>query len=162
MSRSNSDVKRLLRSVPLLLLFALAAPMLFLGQRVQPRVPGQWTKGLNLTDARAGACTVSLPDGRMLTTGGQGRGGPLISAEFLSAAVGNSTSVSPMSSARSEHVCAALDDGRVLVAGGRVAGDSATNAAEIYDVASYTWTNILSMREARIGATLIVFPMGGC
>src|SRR5437867_516248 len=117
---------RLVRIASFLLLLAITAPMLFLGQRVQPRVPGQWIKDRNLSDARAGACTVSLPDGRMLTTGGQGRGGALASAEFLSAA-GDSTSVSPMGSARSEHVCAALDDGRVLVAGGWVAGDTAIN-----------------------------------
>jgi hypothetical protein len=160
MSRSKlSDKKRLVRNASLLLLLAMAAPMLFLGQRVQPRIPGQWIKGRNLSDARAGACTVSLSDGRMLTTGGQGRSGALASAELLTGA-GDSTPVSPMGSARSEHVCATLDDGRVLVAGGRVAGDAATNAAEIYDVASDSWTSILSMREARIGATLTRIPGG--
>src|SRR2546422_1067631 len=100
MSRSNySDKKRLLSSGSLLLFLAIAAPMLFLGQRAQPRLNGQWIKGSNLGDARAGACTVSLSGGRMLTTGGQGRGGALASAELLSAA-GDSTSVSPMGSAQ--------------------------------------------------------------
>ncbi len=135
------------------LLLALAVPVLLFGQRREPRVFGQWIKDSNLQEARAGACTVSLLDGRRLTTGGQNRRGPLSSAEYLGIP-GGLAAVSPMGVARSEHVCAPLPDGTVLVAGGRVLGDAATNAAEIYDPASDTWTHIPSMREARIGATL--------
>ncbi len=150
-------MSRLLRNASLLPLSALALPMLFLGQGPEPRITGKWNTDRSLKEARADACAVQLPDGRLLATGGLNRRGTLESAEFLGAA-GYRASVSPMGIARSGHLCAALPDGRVLVAGGRVYDDSTstTNAAEVYDPSSDSWTPIQSMREARVGATVTV------
>jgi len=141
------------RAATLLLLSAIAVPMLLMGQKLQTRIPGQWLKSRDLREARAGACTAVLADGRMLVIGGQGRDGALATAEFLNNQ-GEFSLVSQPGVARSEHVCATLADGKVLVAGGRVSVDAATNAAELYSPDTDTWSFIQSMREARIGATL--------
>ena len=68
---------RSLRTASLLLLIATTIPMLFLGQRTQSRIPGQWFKSRDLREGRAGACTDALKDGLMLTTGGQSQGAAL-------------------------------------------------------------------------------------
>ncbi|HSP67645.1 MAG TPA: kelch repeat-containing protein, partial [Bryobacteraceae bacterium] len=149
---------RLARNICLLLLTALAVPLLFQGQDPVRRTSDHWIRDRFLREGRAGACTATLPDGRMLATGGQGSRGALGTAEYLSV-TGDYLSASPMNVARSEQVCAALPDGRLLVAGGRVTGDAATNAAEIYDPSTDLWTNIPAMGEARIGAT--VTPLVG-
>ncbi|HTM47060.1 MAG TPA: kelch repeat-containing protein, partial [Bryobacteraceae bacterium] len=149
---------KLLRNISLLLLLAFLVPVLFLAQG-PVFTTGQWVTDRTLHDARVGACTVTLADGRMLATGGQGSAGALTSAEYLSVA-GDLSTVALMNVAHSEHVCAALPDGSVLVAGGRVSGSAATNAAEIYSPAANTWTNITSMREARIGAAVTVLADG--
>ncbi|HYV62812.1 MAG TPA: hypothetical protein VE958_09065, partial [Bryobacteraceae bacterium] len=96
-----------LRNICLLLLLALLLPMLFLAQG-PVFTTGQWVADLNLTQARTGACTAILADGRMLVTGGVGSAGALTSAEFL-----GSGTAAPMGVARSEHLCVTLLDGRV-------------------------------------------------
>ncbi len=53
-----------------------------------------------------------------------------------------------------------LLDGRVLVAGGAIPNDSALAAAELYDVASGTWTATREMTEARFGHTATLLRDG--
>src|SRR5690242_13564640 len=81
------------------------------------RSTGSWVAIGQLQSARAGSCSVQLPDGRSLITGGEGSSGVLNSAELFDA-TGKYTEAATMLSSHAEHVCALLDDGRVLVAGG--------------------------------------------
>src|SRR5262249_5312185 len=74
---------------------------------------------LQISNSRphGGACSASLPDGRSLISGGDGSVGVLASAKYFEKS-GQITSVAPMLSARTDHICVALEDGTVLVAGG--------------------------------------------
>ncbi len=61
------------------------------------------------------------------------------------------------------HGAVTLTDGRVLIAGGAVKGGNGTiptNAAQIYDPATATWTTTGSMRGKRDSLTLQLLPDG--
>jgi len=121
---------------------------------------GTWAPAANLAEARAGASAALLADGHILITGGEGASGPLASAELFGMAGGVSPAA-PMNVARSKHVSVTLPDGRVLVAGGVTTGGGATNAAELYDPASSSWSSLAGgMTEARSGATAAVLQDG--
>src|SRR5579862_3198461 len=106
----------------------------------------------NMQSARAGACSVQLPDGRVLIAGGEGPNGTLNSAEVFNAS-GQFTSVAPMLSAHAYQICVTLESGRVLVAGGLLSGGESSNAAEIYDAVQNTWSRVGAMVVGRSGAT---------
>ena len=111
---------------------------------------GTWAPTANLADARANSSAALLSDGRILIAGGDGASGPLATAEFFNTD-GSVSPATPMNVARSGHISVVLQDGRVLVAGGTVAGGGATNAAEIYDPVTNTWTSLAGgMVEARL------------
>src|SRR5258708_11094795 len=133
--------------------------VLLQGQRSVRSNPGKWIKTAAMREARASAGAVSLPDGRVLVTGGTSSSGPLATAEFLGIS-GSLTNVAAMAVPRSEHISVALKDGRVLVAGGRTTGGAATNAAELFDPATNAWTPVGAMQAARIGATATVLYDG--
>ena len=107
----------------------------------------------------AGACSVEIPGGRVLVTGGEGSGGPLNTSQIYDAA-GASTGVAPMLFSHAEHTCTLLGDGRVLVAGGRIGGAAASNVAETYDPATNAWSAAGSMLSARAGATASLLKTG--
>ena len=125
----------------------------------QSRPINRWLAMGKMQTARAGACSASLSDGRVLITGGEGPSGVLNSAEVFDSS-GEFTAVAPMSSARADHVCVALEGGRVLVAGGRAGGLGASNAAEIYDPVADTWSAAGAMTAARAGATASLLKSG--
>ena len=114
---------------------------------------GTWAPAANLAEPRAGASAALLADGRIFITGGEGTSGALATAEMFG--MGGSVSpAAPMNVARSKHISVVLQDGRVLVAGGTVVGGGVTNAAEIYDPATNSWSSLAGgMTEARSGAT---------
>jgi hypothetical protein len=101
---------------------------------------GTWSPAGTMSEIRAGASAVLLLDGRVLVPGGTGGGGELASAELFGTG-GSFSTATPMNTARSKHVSVVLNDGRVLVTGGIVPGGGATNAAEIYDPASNSWSS---------------------
>ena len=109
---------------------AIGAGLLLLKGARQPDPTGVWIAAGTMTSSRNGACSASLPDGRVLITGGTGSAGALASAEVFSAD-GSFSAVAPMADARSQHACAAFEEGRVLVAGGSSNGGT-INVAEIY------------------------------
>ncbi len=118
---------------------------------------GTWKSTPNITEAREGASAVLLSDGRILIAGGGGADGPLATAEMFGTD-GSFSPAAPMNVARSQHISVVLQDGRVLVAGGTVLGGGATNALEIYDPDSDSWSNVAGgMLDARSGlsATLL-------
>ena len=139
--------------------FILIAGILLKGSIPQPPT-GSWLSFGAMTDARSGAASALLQDGRILITGGDNGSGPLASTEVLDT-TGAFVAAPPMNNPRSKHIAVVLQDGRVLVAGGLTTGGSATNSAEIFDPASNSWTSVsLGMGEARSDPTAAVFQDG--
>ena len=140
------------------LVLALSGGLLLRGGR-PTRVINRWIAEPNMREARSGACSALLPDGRVLITGGANEKDAQSSAEIFGTS-GAFSGVAPMLAARKGHACVALPDGRVLVAGGRTSGGGVTNSAELYDPASGSWNFAASMLEARAGATASSLPGG--
>ncbi|HXU17948.1 MAG TPA: kelch repeat-containing protein [Terriglobales bacterium] len=120
---------------------------------------GAWTSWSTLSQARANAATVRLPDGRILIEGGDTSSGPLQSAEIF-ATDGTLSSATSMNSPRSHHFAVVLSDGRVLVGGGMTTGGGITNSAEIYDPATDSWSSVPAMITARANATAVLLQDG--
>lgn len=143
----------------LLILLALLCCAGLLKATLPQTVIGKWTAAIGLSQPRANAASVILPDGRILITGGDGGSGSLQSVEVF----GIDGSVSPaaaMNVPRSRHLAVVLNDGRVLVGGGVSSGGGATNSAEIYDSSADTWTKTSVMAEARANATAALLQDG--
>ena len=137
-------------------LFALAGTL----KASLPQIAtGTWTSWTTLSQARANASSVLLPDGRILIEGGDSGGGPLQSAEIF-ATDGTVSSATSMNVARSHHFAVALSDGRVLVGGGITSGGGTTNSAEIYDPAADSWASVPAMITARANATAVLLQDG--
>src|SRR5689334_12086914 len=119
-----------------------------------PNVPsGTWQAWGDMSVARQGAATVRLQDGRVLIVGGSDANGPLASVEIFGND-GTFSNAQPMHAARTGHAATMLTDGRVLVSGGASSGGNVTNATEIYDPASDSWTVVGGgMVDARAGHT---------
>lgn len=117
-----------------------------------------WTPTADMATPRAAACSVLLPDGRVLVSGGDGANGAVNQVE-LYATDGAFTAAAPMAQARSGAACAVMTDGRVFMSGGSAAG-SALDTAEIFDPASGEWSSAGSMSSARTGHTATVTPWG--
>ncbi len=130
---------------------ALSGGLLLRGGR-PARETNRWIAEPNMREARSGACSAMLPDGRVLVTGGANEKDSQASVEIFGV-TGAFSEATPMLSARTGHACVTLRDGRVLVAGGRTTGGGVTNSAEIYDPASGSWSVTASMTEARAGLT---------
>jgi N-acetylneuraminic acid mutarotase len=117
-----------------------------------------WTTTGSMSDARDNFAAVRLADGRVLVSGGvtvdaSPPHGSLAGkrAEIYDPVTGAWRSAGRMHIARWGHSMTLLADGRVLVAGGNLpSGDGAqTDAAEIYDPATDTWTVAGSMSIPR-------------
>lgn len=105
---------------------------------------GAWSTAASFPTPRDSQAASLLPDGRVLMTGGrlsQNRG-ILNSWLTYDPARGAWSTPAAMPSPHSNHVQVTLQDGRVLVAGGfSTYGDQrASDAVEIFDPASGTWT----------------------
>ena len=120
---------------------------------------GSWTSASPLSQARANAASVLLPNGRILILGGDGASGPLQSVEVF----GTDGAVSPAASMgvpRSHHFAVVLSDGRVLIGGGTTAGGGTTNSAEIYDPTADTWAQTAAMTSVRANASAALLQDG--
>jgi hypothetical protein len=103
----------------------------------------------------SGSCSAFLSDGRSFITGGGRVSAPLASTHFFEKD-GGIESAAPMLAPRAAHVCIALPDGSILVAGGSSGPGGPTNAAEIYQPATDTWTTTGAMLTARTNAAAIL------
>lgn len=143
--------KKLVLLLPILLL----AGLLLTGAR-GPANTGRWASAYGLmTAARTDACSVLLPDGSVVISGGISGRSVLGSAEIFGAD-GRFRAAAPMTDPRSEHACAVLPDGTMLVAGGRGNRGGILNSVEIYDPAANAWKPAPPMIAARAGATVTV------
>src|SRR5581483_4596419 len=139
--------------VTAVLLVCLAGVWIFAATTQPSPVSNHWASAYGqMAAARSGACSVLLPDGRVLIAGGEQSTGPIASSEFFGPD-GRFTAAPSMMDARSAHACALLPDGRALALGGRTAG-GITNAVEIYDPSTNTWTAGPAMLQPRSGATV--------
>ena len=150
----------MLRRKPHFALLLLTLSSFFLQGAASLSAPNSWAPVVTpMSAGRSNACSVLLRDGSTLFTGGTGQAGPLSSAELFGAD-NRFHSVPPMMNARSGHACALLPDGTVLVAGGRTSGGGITNAVEVFDPESMTWSSGQPMGEARAAATVSVLRDG--
>ena len=117
-----------------------------------------WIQVGNLAAARAAACSVPLPDGRVLVAGGSSATGSVHTVDILGTN-GAFTAGPPMLEARANAACALLQDGRVFVSGG-TDGTKALASAEIFTPSTNVWTSVGSMNVARYGHTATVTQMG--
>src|SRR5262249_47578129 len=134
---------------------------------------GSATESWQFTDdmsrARFGHRATVLSDGRVLLTGGAGRGGDCVSnltAEIYDASSARFNPTRPMSTARGFHAATPLSDGKILVTGGNTIArqvlipgvppicTATTETAELFDPDSETWTSTVSMSISRSGQTL--------
>ncbi|MGY1794898.1 kelch repeat-containing protein [Geodermatophilus sp. SYSU D00525] len=109
---------------------------------------GQWSTTGSLATARTKHSAIRLLDGRVLAVGGDAGQDGFTSAELYDPTTGSWTTTGPMSDGRSDDdVCcpgiARLPSGDVLIAGGSSpagAPSSVLSSAEVYRVATGTWT----------------------
>jgi len=119
-----------------------------------------WAAAAPMLQARAYPATATLADGSVLVVGGSRGGVPLDGAERYFPESGTWVSAGALSAPRTEAKATVLRDGRVLVTGGGSDGSTnfrSTNAAEIFDPATGTWTSTAPMSSARAfhSATLL-------
>jgi N-acetylneuraminic acid mutarotase len=124
-----------------------------------------WTATGSMAEARTGATSTLLPDGRVLVAGGLIDSKGLVSAELYDPRTGTWTTTGSMRSGRGYHTAMLLGDGTVLVFGGiSVAGgpgeDIEVASAELYDPRTGSWSATGSMSEARTGGASTVLPDG--
>ena len=162
MLRCRSTAQRMSALLlPCLMLVTLVGVAGLCPSRTYAQIPntGGWAPAGQLTAARSGAEAATLKDGRVLITGGISAGVPTASAEIYN---GNAFTVVPsMSVARSQHSIATLGDGRVIVAGGYTATNVPTNAVEIFDPVTSTWSGVPGgLVQARAGHTMTALQDG--
>jgi hypothetical protein len=137
---------------------------------------GSYVRVSRLNHARRFHVLMQLPNGKVLTAGGENATAALASAELYDPATAKWTMTGSMNVARSGGTSTAvqLSDGRVLVTGGRadVTGDlfgatvasvnaaQALKSAEIYNPATGTWSLTAPMSTARWGHTAALLPDG--
>jgi N-acetylneuraminic acid mutarotase len=130
---------------------------------------GAWAPAAAMGTARHGHAAVTLPDGRILVTGGSGvrpgqEDGALASAELFHPDTGTWTAATPMGDARTGHRAVVLGDGRVLVIGGAVPTGNGREEAlahcELYDPGQDQWTPTGTLSQARKGHQATVLPTG--
>jgi len=104
----------------------------------------------------------TLPDGRVMLTGGAARPGAALyaSTEIYDPATGQFIPSAPMLTARGNHAAVTLQDGRILVAGGQTPTGTFTNTAEIYDPATGQWTATGNMHATRFRTLARLLPDG--
>jgi hypothetical protein len=123
-------------------------------ERFSPRT-GTWATAASHGSPRVDHTATSLPGGRVLIAGGEGAAGLYRSALIYE---GGAFTAIPESidAPRRRHTATALLDGRVLLAGGlptRGSEVDATNGAEIFDPALFTFRATASMAHPRTDHT---------
>jgi len=106
--------------------------------------------------ARSGHTQTTLPDGRVLITGGDidargtSPGHPTDDVEYFDPLTGAFAPGPPMDAARSMHTATALSDGRVVIAGGAT--------WQVFDPASGTWSAAIALSRTRSAHAAALLP----
>ena len=112
----------------------------------------KWTLVANMNESRWSTSGVTLPDGRVLVTGGGDKpsfNSAVNTAEIYDPKTNKWTKVSPMLEKRASHSSVLLEDGRVLVTGGGNKDVPFTDSSEIYDPKTNKWSRVTSMPVAK-------------
>jgi hypothetical protein len=118
---------------------------------------GQWRLAASFNDARYRHTQTTLPSGRVLIAGGQGRQQVLASSEVYDPATNTWSAGGAMAFPRVDHTATLLEDGRVLVAGGTY-----TKAPDAITSELYTAPTTMSVAGAlALGARQIGAAAGG-
>ncbi len=147
-------------------------------EKMRPAAPAdlQWTLTKPMRTTRYGHLAISLPDGKVLVTGGfggKGSGDVLSSAEIYDSISQRWSNTGVMTIPRFATKAVLLLDGRVMVAGGQSietltdGGGSFTTlsydgvaSAEVYNPAHKAWSAVEPMSVGRLGHTLTVLKDG--
>ena len=100
-----------------------------------PAGAAQWSSAGRLHTSREFHPATTLPNGRVLVSGGFSFSAIQASAELFDPATRRWQNTFPMSFARFAHTSTLLTDGRVLVAGGANLDEGYVAAAELFDPA---------------------------
>jgi N-acetylneuraminic acid mutarotase len=122
-----------------------------------------WDAAAPMLQARAYPAAATLADGSVLVAGGSRGGVPLDGAERYFPDSGTWVSAGVMSAPRTEARATMLRDGRVLVTGGGSEAPPSyrsTNAAEIFDPVTGSWTSTAPMSTARAFHTATLLSDG--
>ena len=116
-----------------------------------------WTTGAVMAQGRGSHTATTLPDGKILVTGGLNTARqPLNSAELYDPTTDSWALAASMSQPRDGHTGTLLSDGRVLVVGGNgTSGGLSLTSAEIYDPPSNSWSSAGNMIQGRSHHTAV-------
>ena len=116
-----------------------------------------WSLGAVMAQGRGSHTATTLPDGKVLVTGGVNTARqPLNSAELYDPTTDSWSPAASMSQARDGHTGTLLSDGRVLVVGGNgTSGRLSLTSAEIYDPSSNSWSSAGNMLQGRSHHTAV-------
>ena len=116
-----------------------------------------WSLGAVMAQGRGLHTATTLPDGKILVTGGVNTARqPLNSAELYDPTTDSWSPAASMSQARDGHTGTLLSDGRVFVVGGNgTSGGLSLTSAEIYDPSSNSWSSAGIMLEGRSHHTAV-------
>jgi len=115
-----------------------------------------WSSAGQMVQARTGAASVLLSDGKILIAGGtDGNGIPLASTEVFDPATGQFSEGATMTVPRASHAAIALTSGDVLVTGGLTSGGGYSDTAEIFNAQTQSWT----LLETSLGSGLAKHAM---
>jgi hypothetical protein len=124
---------------------------------------GSFTAANGMGSPRIFHTATLLSNGNVLVTGGManiGNGVSLSSAEVYDVGAGSfSATTAPMVTARDSHFAVPFANGTVLVAGGSF-GSSSAFTAELYNIASRTFTETGGMETGRALAAAVLLPDG--
>lgn len=126
----------------------------------------RWRPAGNMTTARFEHTATTLPDGRVLLSGGlgpvEGGVGPVASAEVYDPAAGAFVATGDLAEPRANHAAVLLEGGAVLVVGGSggAGGELALASAERFDPRSSQWSPAGALAEPRRGLTATTLADG--
>jgi hypothetical protein len=115
----------------------------------------------SMVESRAAHTASTLPDGRVLISGGFGREGVThASAELYDHVSRSFTATRPLTEPRQSHTATLLANGRVLIAGGFGAEGASRDTAEIYDPIDGTFKPTGALQVARGGHVAVPLRSG--
>jgi hypothetical protein len=115
-----------------------------------------------MTDSRWFHTMTTLPNGKVLVTGGDDNttGVAIASAELYDPSTGTFTATGSMNQARDSHSATLLPNGKVLIAGGYDPTITPLISAELYDPATGIFTPTGNMKVDRAEHTATLLPNG--